>query len=419
MADGLIRALERIKPKTIEELDDATEKFIEFLFSRGLLPSYAFPRDLCALQIENGMKQQDGRRVVNIEQRPQQGLNIALSEYAPGRRVVVDKKTYRVGSVTASTASTVVNRAEKLFANRKQFLHCPACNFTAGFLEESAEGLQCPLCSSAELVASPVIQPEVAFPEDGKPVDEFDDEQTFSTATEAQLPLPKDSASLKWSQLMKRGAIASAENQALIMVNKGEEGAEVGKDGFLVCDKCGKARFPSTPQVGSHYRDYEVVWRKGERVPAVCDGSFKRVYLGYSFTSDILLFRIPLKSPLRFDARERRARQPMADALQSLCEAIVLGIGHTLDIDIREVNAGYRFVRLGEANHADIFVYDTLSGGAGYAVQAMDCFTDVFRAAEEMLTSCTCSASCDRCLRNYGNRFIHSSLDRFLALDLV
>lgn len=419
VANELVKALERIKPQAVEELDDATEKFIEFLFSRGFLPSYAFPRDLCALQIESGTKQQDGRRVVNIEQRPQQGLNIALSEYAPGRRVVVDKKTYRVGSVTASTASTVVNRAGKLFANRKQFLHCPACDFTAGFLEGSADGLQCPLCRSAALVASPVIQPEVAFPEGRKPVDEFDDEQTFSAATEAQLPLPKDSTGLKWSRFMKQGEIASAENQALIMVNKGEEGAEVGKDGFLVCDKCGKARFPSAPQVGSHYRDYEVVWPKGEKVPAVCDGNFHRVYLGYSFTSDILLFRVPLKAPLRFDARDRRSRQPMADALQSLCEAIVLGIGHTLDIDIREVNAGYRFVRLGEANHADIFVYDTLSGGAGYAVQAMECFTDVFKAAEAMLASCTCSTSCDRCLRHYGNRLIHSSLDRFLALDLV
>ena len=39
--------------------------------------------------------------------------------------------------------------------------------------------------------------------------------------------------------------------------------------------------------------------------------------------------------------------------------------------------------------------------------------------AETLLSRCTCSAACDKCLRHYGNRFHHSILDRRLALELL
>ena len=97
----------------------------------------------------------------------------------------------------------------------------------------------------------------------------------------------------------------------------------------------------------------------------------------------------------------------------------MLGISQELDIDIREINAGFRFVRVGEEHFADIFVYDTLSGGAGYATQAGELFEAVMIRAEALLSRCTCSTSCDKCLRHYGNRFHHSILDRRLALDLL
>ena len=36
-----------------------------------------------------------------------------------------------------------------------------------------------------------------------------------------------------------------------------------------------------------------------------------------------------------------------------------------------------------------------------------------------MLRECDCSSSCDKCLRHYGNRIHHGSLNRFLALDIL
>lgn len=414
IAGEFLASIEEMRPKSPEELDQADEYLIEFLFSHGFLPSYAFPRDLCALQIEEEQTGQGYRRV-RIVQRPQQGLNIALSEYAPGRLVVVDKKTYRVGTVTASCTGATVDRAERLFSGRRMYVHCTACLFTAGFLRAMTEGQLCPLCQTAELKAVTVIQPEVIYPDGGREVDEYDDEQVFTQATGAQLPLPEGESPFNWEPFRAQGKLAFARNQSLIMVNKGEEGT----DGFHVCTRCGKTSLREEP-MGAHSRDYIIEARRGvPRPPRTCNGEFQPVYLGYSFTSDILLFRIPIVRPFRFDPLVKTARQPLADALQSLCEALVLTVGVVLDIDIREVNAGYRFAKHGEHHFADIFVYDTLSGGAGYAAIAGEVFPEVFAEMELLLSRCDCPSSCDRCLRHYGNRLHHESLNRFLALDLV
>lgn len=412
VAADFIRWLEAVRPADVHELDPAEEKLIEFLFARGFLPSYAFPRDLCALQIEE-LERRGNFTQPKVIQRPQQGLNVALSEYAPGRFVVVDKKTYRVGTVAANGSSAVMDRAERLFAERRFYVHCPECQFTSGFRLAPPEGEPCPLCRTAVLQATTVIEPQVVFPEGRGEVDEFDDEQVFTNATSAQLSLPAGNQSFELRKLGAHSDIGFARNQQLVMVNKGEEdNGQYG--GFLVCNRCGKAA--SDPQrVGPHERDYFLATRS----PGRCTGQFEQVYLGYGFASDVLVVRLPLSRPLRFDPVQLTERQPIADALQSLAEAFVLGISQELDIDIREINAGFRFIRLGDDHFADIFVYDTLSGGAGYATQAGELFSGVMTRAETLLSRCTCSASCDKCLRHYGNRFQHSVLDRHLALDLL
>jgi hypothetical protein len=96
-----------------------------------------------------------------------------------------------------------------------------------------------------------------------------------------------------------------------------------------------------------------------------------------------------------------------------------LAVTRELAIDNRELSAGYRFGRDGDAYFADVFLYDTLAGGAGYAIEAGSALESVFGRLESLLRNCDCSSSCDKCLRHYGNRFYHEALDRFLALDLV
>ena len=60
---------------------------LDVLLSKGVFPTYSFPRNVVGFNIDS----RDGQ---SLEQRPDRGLNIAISEYAPGKIIVVNKKTY-------------------------------------------------------------------------------------------------------------------------------------------------------------------------------------------------------------------------------------------------------------------------------------------------------------------------------------
>ncbi len=66
---------------------------------------------------------------------------------------------------------------------------------------------------------------------------------------------------------------------------------------------------------------------------------------------------------------------------------------------------------------ADFFLFDTLSGGAGYATQLGRYIEALLAQAQQALDTCPeqCERSCYRCLRTYSNRIIHQRLDRHLA----
>jgi ATP-dependent helicase YprA (DUF1998 family) len=420
VAQRFIGKLNEVRPNSESELDAQFRYLIEFLFAQGLLPSYAFPKDLCALEIQRMFNDplQRRRRVETIE-RPQQGLNVALSEYAPGRLVVVNKKTYRIGSVAAAGSHSVVDRAARLFAEARRFRHCSDCFYIEPESELASAAVACPVCRGTRYKQIESIQPQIVYPEGRNELDELDDEQVFSYVTSAQLPVVQRDDEIGWHTISHTCRMVSAENQQLVMLNKGEDDAS-GGSGFLVCELCGRATLPSSPESTPHARNYyiEAIPRTAV-APELCRGTFKPVYMGYVFVSDVLLLRVNLRAPLNPSLSEPLARRPLEDALMSLADAMVLAACHRLDIDVRELNAGYRFVKIGGDTYADIFIYDTLSGGAGYAHMAAREFENVMKDAEDLLRRCSCQSSCDKCLRHYGNRRYHVDLDRFLASDLM
>src|SRR6185312_11350617 len=100
VATDLLKELTKIgnEIETGEEEEEEPEEpvtLLDLLFDKGLLPSYAFPTDLCSFVIQ---EYGDHGRVVEKE-RPQLAKVQGLSEYAPGRLLVVNKQTYRVGGI--------------------------------------------------------------------------------------------------------------------------------------------------------------------------------------------------------------------------------------------------------------------------------------------------------------------------------
>ena len=235
-ADRLIAKLQELRPAAGAVLPNGEDKLIEFLFARGVLPAYAFPRDLVSLQIEH----LDARGQVQGIERPQQSSNVALSEYAPGRLVVVNKQTYRIGAVTANTTPDTVDRAPRLFANRGQYIQCPNCLYTAE-VTAGGDGTRCPTCAAANIALVTVIQPELVWAEGKGPIDELDDDQTITETTIAQLPVPASDRAFEHREAFGHGSTLSHGRQVpLIMMNRGAP-SPGGPTGFMVCDRCGYA----------------------------------------------------------------------------------------------------------------------------------------------------------------------------------
>jgi ATP-dependent helicase YprA (DUF1998 family) len=415
-AQECIRELRENKPASEDALLAGEEDLLEFLFGRGFLPAYAFPRDLVTLQVER----MDGVRPATHE-RTQQSANVALSEYAPGRLVVVNKKTYRIGAVTASTPSSEVNRARRLFRSPAVYLQCPNCQYTED-PDDNRIGQSCPICRNDVLKKITAIEPEYVWPEGGRALAEDDDEQMTTETTVAQLPVPSSDDAFDPSQRFgPTSAWRHGRNVELIIVNRGGESAG-GPSGFLICRDCGHAVTDASSFATPHQRDYLLPKHPPFPRTSECNGIAAQVYLGYRFRTDVLLLTTTLQAPFVFDLADVKSRSPLNDALLSLAHAVAIAASTILGVDTRELQCGYRLTRTAGEAKADIYLYDALRGGAGYARMAGEKFREVFKQAKDVLTRCPnpeCVTSCTQCLRSYGNRFQHSRLDRRIALDLA
>jgi ATP-dependent helicase YprA (DUF1998 family) len=392
--------------------DEAAGSLLDLLFDEGLLPSYAFPTGLCSFVI-----QQISGRQLQVKERPQLAKTQALSEYAPGRLLVVNKQTYRVGGLFFEGAASVSPAAELFSRPLRRYVGCNRCTYVSVSTAAAAvsDGAPCPVCGEP-LISRDFVDPEAFCPEEARPLAETDRDQDITFASSAQLPELVEQSKFTWREdvgaHLRHGW---GEEVVLVVANKGRE-----SNGFSICDQCGGAWLDGEEPKGAHRRPFLIPphVRFKERPRNVCDGRVQRgIFLGHEFRTDVLLLRIPLVQPMDFSPE-----QPwLYDAMATLSEAISLSAGLELQIDPGELSAGFRFLRTNEERLGEIYLFDTSSGGAGYAADAGENLVDVLRRTEELLADCPggCERSCTQCLRHYGNRFLHERLDRRAAATLL
>jgi hypothetical protein len=154
----------------------------------------------------------------------------------------------------------------------------------------------------------------------------------------------------------------------------------------------------------------------------MCQGTAVGPYfLGHRFLTDVLLLRLRTESPVACSTGEdpRHGGRPGRIALTSLVEALALAASRTLQIDEGELAGNWSPVLGGGGGEAYVFLYDLLPGGAGYTRLVKENLDGVLAASEELLDGCDCESSCYRCLRHFGNAYLHTPLDRHLALSLL
>lgn len=377
------------------------QDLLTFLFNHEFLPTYAFPRDLSSFYIEKRTSKEP-----IIAQRPQLELNRALSEYAPGKLVVVDKETYRVGGIYNPYSPKGENSVSDLF-NAQEFVSiCGTCHFT----QLQSENEICPNCGS-ELLKRQYIRPFGFSPEKGESLRRNEVSQEYSYAGSPQLPIPNREEEFNWRSLADNEFIRydHATGQELVVLNRGSR----KEGGFLMCNDCGFITAESNKSL-SQWHNKPFLTNGSNR----CDGKLQTVFLGNRFKTDLLLVRMNLTREISFTPSSKWIH----DALETIGEAFVIAASRVLEIDLNELGIGYRMFRDGQDElYADLYIFDKLSGGAGYSYVAGEKIDMIFREIFNVLSLCPgdCDQSCYKCLRYYENQFKHSKLDRFLGLDLL
>ena len=123
--------------------------------------------------------------------------------------------------------------------------------------------------------------------------------------------------------------------------------------------------------------------------------------------------------------RRSIALRILGDALYSIAEGLRMAASRhpQLDLDSAEFGSGFRIVpdRKGSDVHLDIYLYDTLSGGAGYAELAGAYLDEILHDLLTLLEDCPsgCDHSCQSCLRHFFNQHLKDRLDRSLGAILL
>lgn len=380
----------------------------------GKLPRYAFPTDVAAFNVFDRVRSTVFRPIMRFA--PQQGLPIALTQYAPGKQVWIAGKCYTSGAVY----SVIDEERRNAWSSKRRYLECNRCGFAKTEESENVERgeiLDCPACRSNRSFGPArdwMRPPGFAHPFDTDEVTSPDEIPETSYATRAKLTMGSPPDDQGWISINDRIRVFSVR-QHLLVSNTGPK-----KEGYSYCTKCGRieAHTATDPILtGAHRKPFPT-----KDNDAICEGdrTSRHIVLGTDFITDIALFSMHVESPLRL----RPGHYTTDVALRTVSEALALAACQLLEIEPGELMAEFRPALTppgSEGLEAEIFLYDTLPGGAGFSTQLYSRGNELFHLALKIMKTCPqdCDSSCYRCLRSFKNKFEHGLLDRHVGRELL
>jgi hypothetical protein len=344
-------------------------------------------------------------------------MPVALTQYAPGKDVWVADKRYKSGAIYSVSSSDRYHA----WQNRKLYRQCQRCGHAQKL--DNIEGRKfeitdCPACKGHSTFGPArywFTPPGFAHPRDLEPEIKSDDQSELSYASRAKLTIESNEDEAKWTHITDRLRCIK-ERQHLLVSNCGPE-----NDGYNYCNKCGRIEAATTKPadskvLGQHQKPYP------DPLSQTCEGGAlsKHVFLGTDFITDIALFSIRVDPPIGLPPGVFTT----IVALRTMCEALSAAAADLLQIERNEIIAEYR-PKVSQAgingNEVEIFIYDTLPGGAGFSHLLADIGVDLFKHALYILKNCAdgCDSSCYRCLRSFKNKFDHPLLDRYVGASLI
>lgn len=379
-------------------------------FSRqGVLPKYGFPVDVVPMVTDH----------INVETAAkvelQRDLRLALSEFAPGSRIVAAKTVWTGGGL-----QKLPNRELVLVS----FGICESCGrFNRKTGEETTAtcvGCGRPLRPKPGR-SGKLVKPEYGFvaappeksarPGETRPPRSYVSQVYFDRRREPDHLSPDEDA--HWSGFR---SVAGLENDRLslemcysrfgelIVLNHGQ-----GGQGFEICSTCGYGR----PAGGADKGRKAGGEHKNPRTNRDCKGYLERRHLGHDFMTDVL--ELQLRGPLAVPDDPEAGKSTWLSVLYALIE----GASDALEIRRNDLNGTLYHHSWGAAPR--LVLYDDVPGGAGHVRRVADELPAVFAAALTRVESCSCGpeTACHECLWNYYNQPYHPWLSRELAMGLL
>jgi ATP-dependent helicase YprA (DUF1998 family) len=398
---------ERASPRRV------SENLLDRLLYKGVLPRYAFPTDVVSFYVFD--RERSTRFRPEYLYAPSQGLPVALTQYAPGKRVWIDGKEWSSGALYSPMSEDRFSA----WHERRLYFECAICHYarTETYQEaERGEIRDCPACGAEAKFGKAkdwIRPPGFAHPQSWEEGTSADDQPLRSYATRAKLVAPGPADPDSWREITPRIREYYARTH-LLVTNTGPR-----QEGYTYCTRCGliePTAVPTSTLAGTHPKPYP-----DDKEPA-CQGSAstRGLVLGTDFISDVLLVSLRVDEPLTL----RPGYLATDVALRTLCEAITVAATNRLEVEASELQAEYR-PALTQSGHqgleAEIYIYDTLAGGAGFARRIAEQPQALFEDTIRLLEACpaNCDRSCYRCLRSFRNRFEHALLDRYLGASLL
>ena len=403
----------------------SNDDLLESLMLAGLLPKYAFPVDVVKLAIPEEDDQEDRYESQDFYSGISRDLRIALTEYAPGAEIILGRfpETY----IYRSAAIYDPSAQHPDYTPNENLNECRRCRAVTLTRIEADSSSECPECGSGDVLTMPYLRPrgftvDAALPDGGREKYTSGGRERAGFTPSAQLLVGANAVTRGQNNQSFAPKLYSAVHVGdLFMRNIGPDR---GRPGFTLCPVCGRHLNPD--DAGAHTYPAHVPphrgYRQGPRAGQPCpnrDELDNRVVLGHRFNSEVILLAVDMPDFLDAPMMEPSGRAVWYSFGTLMAEASA----RYLQISPDEVQVGVRPMRdsFGRVQ-GEVFVYDNVPGGAGYARAIQDSLRGITELALEMGRNCPnphCSGACYHCLLGYRNQQIHNLLDRSLSVSVL
>ena len=366
-----------------------------YLAEAGLLPAYQFPLDQFSLD--------SGVEDTPTLTRP---AVTGIQEFAPGNLVYANG--HKLKSIRALYASGTHGPAPSKQPDLpssgrvRDFYFCSACDFATETVINS-----CPRCGTTMGAGDQVVFVEAFEAEEATRIS-ADEEVRERRRFMVKYNLLEDNEQECSLYAYPLVPLEYRRAARILVTNQGKEDRQTREgERFALCPECGRHRPPQKEDETGEDAKWDEWHRK------LCSGTPIPVSLGYEFSTDILALYAPADT-LPFD--------PEGDVdlsyLHTLAEALVIGAESVLEVEPREIGA---FIQKAapDLGHAQIVLYETVPGGAGYLEEIARKLDEVAEKGYRRLFDHECRKACYRCLKRYDNQRIHAFLDKERVRDTL